>query len=309
MLQSTFQLGPGLGPAREKALWQRGIARWTDYWASASDAGAGASTSGVASSVAASSVAASSAAGSRRRKPAFDPALRAAIDVASDAFAARDIDRLAALLPSGEHWRLFDTFGAAAAYLDIETSDDVVGFAGISAIGVLDRDGPHLLLAGRDLERFPELARGWSMLVNFNGLSFDVPILQRAFPDWQPPGAHVDLRHLLARLGHRGTLKQLEERLPALHLERPEHLRALEGWGASALFHRGRDGDRAALRRFAEYNLYDAIGLRTLMAFAYNAHAEALAARSPALRQSTRYVDVPGRGDVLYDVSKILLSL
>jgi hypothetical protein len=114
---------------------------------------------------------------------------------------------------------------------------------------------------------------------------------------------------VLGRLGQRGTLKQLEERLPALHLERPEHLRALNGWGASGLFHRGRDGDREALRRFAEYNLYDAIGLRTLMAFAYNGHVEALAARLPILRQTTRQVHVPGRGDVLYDVSKILLSL
>jgi uncharacterized protein len=289
MLQSTFQLGAGLGPAREKALWTSGIAQWMDYWASES--------------------AASSGGLSRGRAPTFDPALRAAIDAASDAFAARDIESLASLLPSGEHWRLFDAFGGDAAYLDIETSDDVVGFAGISAIGVLDRKGPHFLLAGRDLERFPELARGWSMLVTFNGLTFDVPILRRAFPEWQPPGAHVDLRHVLGRLGQRGTLKQLEERLPALHLERPEHLRALNGWGASALFHRGRDGDREAMRRFAEYNLYDAIGLRTLMAFAYNGRVEALAARSPILRQTTRSVEVPGRGDVLYDVSKILLSL
>jgi hypothetical protein len=272
MLQSTFQIAPGLGPAREKALWARGIARWADYGES-------------------------------------DAVLRAALDTAGDAWMARDVDRLAALLPSGEHWRLFDAFGSDAAYLDIETSDDVVGFAGISAIGVLDREGPHLLLAGRDLERFPELARRWSMLVTFNGLTFDVPILRRAFPGWQPPGAHVDLRHVLGRLGQRGTLKQLEERLPGLHLERPEHLRALNGWGASSLFHRGRDGDREAMRRFAEYNLYDAIGLRTLMAFAYNGHVEALAARSPILRQTTRPLSVPGRGDVLYDVSKILLSL
>jgi uncharacterized protein YprB with RNaseH-like and TPR domain len=272
MLQSTFQLGPGLGPAREKALWTRGIAQWTDYGAN-------------------------------------DTLLRAAIDAASEAFVACDIDGLAALLPSGEHWRLFDAFGSDAAYLDIETSDDGIGFAGISAIGVLDRKGPHFLLAGRDLERFPELARGWSMLVTFNGLTFDVPILRRAFPEWQPPDAHVDLRHVLGHLGQRGTLKQLEERLAALHLERPEHLRALNGWGASALFHRGRDGDREAMRRFAEYNLYDAIGLRTLMAFAYNGRVEALASRSPILRQTTRRVEVPGRGDVLYDVSKILLSL
>lgn len=291
MLQSTFQLGPKLGPAREKALWTCGIARWEDYWGSPD----------------ATATPAPRAPGSGR-PPAFDPVLRAAIDEAAAAFAARDLERLAILLPSGEHWRLFGELGADAAYLDIETSDDVVGYEGISAIGVHDRQGLHLFLADRDLHRFPEVARGWSMLVTFNGLSFDEPILRRAFPDWRPPAIHVDLRHVLGRLGHRGTLKQLEERL-GLHLARPEHLRALNASGASALFRRGRDGDREALRRFAEYNLYDAIGLRTLMAFAYNGRLEALAARSSALREVTRPVEVPGRGDVIYDVSKILLAL
>lgn len=297
MLQSTFQLGPKLGPAREKALWTCGIARWEDYWGSPD----------------ATATPAPRAPGSGR-PPAFDPVLRAAIDEAAAAFAARDLERLAILLPSGEHWRLFGELGAGAAYLDIETSDDVVGHEGISAIGVLDRGGPRLFLAERDLEQFPEAARGWSMLVTFNGRSYDVPILRRAFPGWEPPAVHVDLRHALGRLGHRGTLKQLEERLARHHarpeyLGRPEHLRALNASGAGALFRRGREGDREALRRFAEYNLYDAIGLRTLMAFAYNGLVEALASRSPALRAATRPVEVPGRGDVVYDVSKILLAL
>lgn len=279
MLLSTFQLGPGLGPAREKSLWTMGVARWADY----ADTEGPSATKG-------------------------DP-LRAAIALASAAFDAGDVDALAALLPSGEHWRLFGAFGADAAYLDIETSDDVVGHEGISAIGVLDRHGPRLFLADRDLHEFPEAARGWSMLVTFNGLTFDLPVLRRAFPGWQPPLAHVDLRHVLGRLGQRGTLKQLEERLAPLHLQRPEHLRGLSGSGAGPLFRRGREGDRRALQRFAEYNLYDAIGLRTLMAYAYNGRFEALAARSPVLREAAGPVNVPGRGDVLYDVSKILLSL
>ncbi len=281
MVESTFQLAPGLGPTRERALWRAGIARWPDL------------------------VSSSSAKLPRR----VEGALRAAVADATAAFDARDADRLAALLPAREHWRLFDAFGADAAYLDIETSDDVVGHAGISAIGVLDRAGPRLLLAGRDLRRFPEIARSWSMLVTFNGLSFDVPILRRAFPGWQPPVCHVDLRHVLGRLGHGGGLKSIERRLVALGLARPAHLRELDGWDAGWLFRRGRDGDREAMRRFAEYNLYDAINLRTLMAYAYNALVEAETADAPAVRAAARPVAVPGRGDVLYDVSKILLAL
>jgi uncharacterized protein len=280
MLTSTFQLAAGLGPRREQQLWQAGVARWEDYPAAP-----------------------------WRGSAAADGALRAALARAREAFVARDVERLAEQLPPAQHWRLFEAFGEDAAYLDIETSDDVVGCAGISAIGVLDRRGPRLLLAGRDLEHFGELAQGWSMLVTFNGLSFDVPILRRAFPDWQPPLAHIDLRHVLARLGHRGGLKVIEGSLSALHLTRPAHLAGLDGSNTGWLFRRGRDGDRDALRRFAEYNLYDAINLRTLMAYAYNALVDAHVARAPALRAATRQVAVPGRGDVLYDVSKILLAL
>jgi uncharacterized protein len=288
VLRSTFQLAPGLGPTREHALWRHGIACWADC-------------ERIEAAAQARPIA--------RMGGAALGSLRAAVDAAVSAHDAGDVNGLAALVPANEHWRLFDAFGAGAAYLDIETSDDVVGYAGISAIGVLDRDGPRLFLAGRDLHRFPEAAQGWSLLVTFNGLSFDLPILRQAFPDWQPPVGHIDLRHVLGRLGHRGTLKQLEERLPALHLERPERLRGLSGSGASALFHRGREGDREALRCFAEYNLYDTVNLRTLMAYAYNGLVELLCRGAPALRAATAPVPVPGRGDVLYDVTKLLLAL
>jgi hypothetical protein len=220
-----------------------------------------------------------------------------------------DVDRLAAALPASEQWRLFEIFGADAAYLDIETGDDVWGRQGISAIGILDRAGPHLLLGGRDLHLFPKLARRWSLLVTFNGLSFDLPILRRAFPDWTPPACHIDLRHVLARLGHHGGLKRIEREITELHLARPWHLRGIDGWDACGLYRRGREGDGEALRLFAEYNLYDVINLRTLMAYAYNAQAAAEIVRAPGLRGSVSAVSVPARGDVLYDVSKILLAL
>jgi hypothetical protein len=185
----------------------------------------------------------------------------------------------------------------------------VWGHENISAIGFLDRAGPRLLLAGRDLHLFPELARTWKVLVTFNGLSFDVPILRRAFPDWTPPTCHIDLRHLLTRLGHHGGLKRIEDEIEGLNLSRPWHLRDIDGWDACSLFRRGRDGDREALRLFAEYNLYDVIGLRTLMAYAYNAQAQVEITRAPELSAHVPLLHVPRRGDLLYDVSMILLGL
>jgi hypothetical protein len=274
MLEATFQLARGVGPAGERRLWRAGITSW----GALGDAPRGA----VA-----------------RRA---EPELRATVNEAAGALARGDVGRLARLLPAGEHWRLLGAFGEGAAYLDIETGDDVWGREGISAIGVLDRRGPRLLL-------FPALAREWTVLVTFNGLSFDVPILRRAFPDWTPPEAHVDLRHVLARAGHRGGLKAIEEELEELHLARPAHLRGIDGWDACALYRRGREGDRRALRLFAEYNLYDTVNLRTLAAYAYNVLAAAEIEEAPGLRDHVAPLPVPARGDVLYDVSKLLLEL
>ncbi|HVU50707.1 MAG TPA: ribonuclease H-like domain-containing protein [Polyangia bacterium] len=281
MLESTFQLVRGVGPAGERRLWRAGVARWRDLDAAAA------------------------AAVGRRAAP-----LAGAVEGATRALGRGDVGRLARLLPAGESWRLLGAFGDDAVYLDIETGDEVWGREGVSAIGFLDRDGPRLLLAGRDLERFPALARRWKLLVTFNGSSFDVPILRRAFPGWTPPAAHVDLRHALARLGHEGGLKAIEDELDgALALARPAHLRGIDGWAACGLFRRGRGGDRTALRLFCEYNLYDVVNLRTLAAYAYNALAAEEVAAAPALRAHVSALPVPRRGDVLYDVSKILLSL
>jgi uncharacterized protein len=275
MLRSTFQLVSGIGRGRERRLWRAGVARWEDVEAA----------EGV------------------------EPRLRAAVLDADAALARGDADRLARLLPSGEHWRLLEAFGEDAAFLDIETGDEVFGRQSISAIGVLDRDGPRIFLAGRDLDAFPEAARAWPLVVTFNGGSFDLPILRRAFPEWTPPSAHVDLRHALARLGHHGGLKRIEDEITELQLARPARLRGVDGWMACGLFRRGRDGDRAALRLFAEYNLFDVVNLRTLAAYAYNALAAEEVAAAPALAEHVAPLPVPLRGDVLYDVSKLLLAL
>jgi uncharacterized protein YprB with RNaseH-like and TPR domain len=279
MLESTFQLASGIGPAREQGLWRAGIAAWSDFRQTKDS-----TLSGRTGHL-----------------------LRSAIDAAADALARGDADRLASLLPAGEHWRMLPAFGDGVLYLDIETGDDDVRFEGISAIGMLDRHGPRLLLGGRDLHLFPEAADGASILVTFNGLSFDVPILRRAFPDWRPPVCHVDLRHVLRRLGHGGGLKSIERSLTRLRLARPDHLAGMGGWDASWLWRRGRDGDRAALRLFAEYNLYDVVNLRTLVAYAHNALVEVVDV--PNVRALAPRLDVPERGDLLYDVSKILLGL
>jgi uncharacterized protein YprB with RNaseH-like and TPR domain len=267
MLRATFQLAPGLGPERERRLWAAGVLDWTQL--------------------------------SRAPEPVLRPRLRAplleAVAAAESALRAGDLETLARALPAREHWRLFASFAARAVYLDIETDLE----EGVTAVGLLDEGGPRVLLAGRDLADLPAAIPPSCLLVTFNGASFDVPVLERAFPGWRRPAAHVDLRPALARLGYRGGLKAIERQTG---VGRPEHLRAMDGHAAVWLWRHGARGDREALRLFTEYNLYDAVNLRALMALAYNG----LAAASGV---PCRTLPVGHRGDVLYDISKILLAL
>ena len=266
MIRATFQLAPGIGPYRERQLWRSGITRWEAF------PGSGPVLSGR-----------------------LDGRIREAIGAAEEALTRADAAGLAAMLPARERWRLFGAFAEEAGYLDVETD----GGETVTAVGILDRSGPRLFLRGRDLPAFPEATAGWKLLVTFNGAAFDVPVLRRTFPGWRPPPAHVDLRHLWARLGHRGGLKLLERETG---VGRPDHLEGVDGLEAVRLWQRHLDGDREALRRLAEYNLYDAVNLRTLMCLGYNRMVERLALPAAPL-------PVWRRGDVLYDLSRLLLDL
>ncbi len=266
MIRSTFRIAPGIGRWQEARLWESGIATWDDF----------------------------PAAPRAVLGPALDAWVRAAIARARDALGAGDAEGLAAMIPLAERWRLYAAFAADTAFLDVETDGDA-----LTAIGVLDRDGPRVFLAGRDLHRFPEATRGWKLLVTFNGLAFDVPVLRRSFPGWRPPRAHVDLCHLWRRLGHAGGLKLLEAETG---VGRPAHLHGVGGRDAVRLWHAHERGDREALRLLVEYNLHDAVNLRTLMDLGYNRMIERL--RLPA-----RKVAVSERGDFRYDMTKVLLAL
>jgi uncharacterized protein YprB with RNaseH-like and TPR domain len=268
VIRATFQLTPGVGPYRERELWSGGVTSWDAL----------APPPAVVLS------------------PRLDGRLREAVARAADALARGDADALARMLPRRERWRLYAAFAEDAAFLDVEAD----AYGQLSVVGVLDRSGPRLFVRGRDLHLFPEAARGWKLLVTYNGESYDAPLLEAAFPGWRAPAAHVDLRHLFGRLGHSGGLKLLEEEAG---VGRPAHLKAVRGRDAVALWSRHvEDRDRAALLALAEYNLYDTVNLKALAALGYNRMIERL--RLPA-------APVPRweRGDVLYDVTKLLLAL
>lgn len=271
MLRRTFQLVPGVGPWREKDLWARGIGTWDDF----PEEGRGVAIS------------------SR-----VDGSVRTRIHLGREALARRDLPALAALLPPREHWRLYSEFPDEVAFFDVET--DGVEEQRPTVVSVLDREGLHAFILGRNMELLPERLAVSPIWATFNGTCFDLPVLRRYFPKLPEPAAHVDLRFLCQKVRLKGGLKEIEDQL---RMGRPMHLRGANGWDAVLLWrHYQASGEIEALRFLVEYNLYDTFHLRTLLDVAYNRAVELL-----AVELSPR--PVFERGDILYDVSRLLLEL
>jgi uncharacterized protein YprB with RNaseH-like and TPR domain len=271
VIQRSFQLLPGIGPWRERDLWARGLVDWDAFRA---DPELSELPAGQAES------------------------LGARIAEAEAALADRDLRRLAALLPPREHWRLYPAFLDEAVFLDIETDGRVEGRP--TVVSLFDRGGLHVFVQGRNLEALPEALGRSRLWVTFNGRCFDVPVLRDHFPQLPRPVVHLDLRFLCRRVGLRGGLKAVEDEV---EIGRPLHLRGTGGWDAVLLWRRWvATGDLEALRFLVEYNLYDAFQLRTLADTAYNRAVEELAFDGEA-------IPVWERGEILYDVSRLILAL
>lgn len=271
-LERTFQLSKGVGPYREKDLWARGLATWDDFE------------------------------GYARHQVVMnerlDRELLGGIARARAALAAKDLPGLAGLVPAREHWRLYGDFAEEAAFFDIEADGDHVP----TVVGVMDRHGLVSFRRGLDLERLPARLGASRIWVTFNGSVFDVPALERHFGTLARPVVHLDLRFLVRNAKvEGGGLKGLEARLG---LARPPHLLGLKGLDAIRLWREWTENGRLdALRLLTEYNLYDAINLRSVLEWTVWRMAELHA--WPGVERSPIFE----RGDVLYDLSRLVLAL
>jgi hypothetical protein len=273
MIQRTFQHIPSVGPWREKDLWARGIRTWDDF-----------PTAGTLISA------------------KTDAAARERIAQAREALANKDLRALAEMFPPREHWRLYPAFAEDACYFDIETDGKERQMP--TVVSLFDSQGLHVFIAGRNMDALPaaladKRRRLW---VTYNGSCFDVPVLRDWFgaDRFPKPEAHIDLRFVCKRFQMGGGLKDLEDKLG---FGRPPHLKGVNGYDAVLLWraYKAR-GDVEALRFLVEYNLYDSFQLRSLMDMTYNRGAD-------ELNQDVPRLPVFERGDVLYDVSRIILEL
>ncbi|MBM4782347.1 MAG: ribonuclease H-like domain-containing protein [Archangiaceae bacterium] len=270
-LERTFQLSKGVGPYRERELWAQGLETWEQFEAAAAK--------GVVMS------------------KSIDTATLEKIAQARAALAKNDLATLAGLVSPKEHWRLYPHFVDQAAFFDIEADGDNVP----TVVGVMDREGVVSFERGKTLPDLPARLAKSPIWVTFNGAVFDVPVLEKAFEDveFPRPLVHIDLRFLVRRTGLKGGLKGIEE---ALKLHRPPHLKGVKGFDAIRLWREWTEQKNVtALRILLEYNLYDAINLRSVLEWCQWRMTEQFAwqiERRPIFE----------RGEVLYDVTRLVLA-
>jgi uncharacterized protein YprB with RNaseH-like and TPR domain len=143
-------------------------------------------------------------------------------------------------------------------YLDIETSFE----REVTVFGLLRADRGLVQIVGRAITRdaINESLRGVDTLCTFNGESFDLPVLRRAYGIGLLERCRsLDLSIECRRTGRRGGLKRIEDGLGI-----PRSLRGVTGYDAMVLWDRWEHGDRAALEILLQYNRDDVVNLALL---------------------------------------------
>lgn len=241
MLEHTFVHLPGVGTGIETALWKRGVTTWTEFLSERRVARI-----------------------SDERKARMDAVLLEGCERLKES----DSRYFRAKLHEKHMWRLLRDFRPGTIYLDIETTGISLR-APVTVVGVHAGNKTHTLVKGRNLDgrTLGAILSAADLVVTFNGKGFDMPVLRAQFPGWIPDVPHVDLRHLLARLGHHGGLKSIERSLGVLRDRRVEMMTGADAVYLWRLWET--KGKSNALDLLIEYNAADCENLKTLADYAY----------------------------------------
>ena len=167
------------------------------------------------------------------------------------------------LLPQSEYYRLYDFFKDNCVFLDIETTGLDFRRNDITVIGLFDGLETKTMIKGINLDYDglkSELAKH-KLIITFNGASFDIPKMEKYFSA-RIRIPHIDLRHVLSKIGHTGGLKKIEK---DLGIQRPEEVLAFDGQAAVDAWKMWKaTGDRRFLELLIKYNEEDVINLKPL---------------------------------------------
>ena len=229
-----------MGPKIERQLWYQGCRSWHDFLANPNEISAGQADRAFVLEILQHSV---------------------------EALAAKDHSFFMKGLGLADSWRAFPDFREHCVYLDIET-DGGNGGNSITTVGLYDGVEYQCLIKGKDLQRLPEVLKGYGMIVTFFGAGFDIPMVQKKFRTLTIDQLHLDLCPTLRKLGIRGGLKAIEK---SLGLQRGEDTDGLSGMDAIRLWNRYKLlNDEQALQTLVAYNREDVVNLEHLALYAYD---------------------------------------
>jgi len=250
ILRRTFLHLPGIGPAKEQRLWDRGLTDWNDIRAGAS---------------------------SVYKDPTKRDDILRLLDESEHALDGRDLRFFYTRVPKLALWRMIPGHHADAAYLDIEsTGMGVPPMASSTVIAVYFRGQLYQETDHRAKKQLMEwIDRDCSFYVTYFGESFDLPFLRREF-GLTLDAAHIDLCHWLRRLGYKGGLKSVQKQFADIPARDSMDI---DGFDAVRLWHLHERGVDGALETLMTYNAEDTVVLEALLAHAFNLEA----ARHPAL--------------------------
>jgi uncharacterized protein YprB with RNaseH-like and TPR domain len=225
MLRQTFLHLPGVGEATERRWWREGILDWE-------------------------------AALARPCKQAH----RIKLEQSVAAFAKQEWRWFDEEIENAHKWRAWGDLADRALCVDIETNGGS-GPESITIIGTFDGRETRAFVADENLQDAADYLEGFPLLVTFNGLYFDMPLMRSRFTHRLRNHLHLDLRLPLRQLGLRGGLKRIEIELG---IERGVLTRGLGGWDAVRLWREWQAGSREARELLLMYNADDVQSLRTL---------------------------------------------
>ena len=237
MILQTFLFLPGINEKTEHNIWNQGIKDWHDFLNAKSIKGI-----------------------SAKRKGYYDRKILEARKELYNTNSAYFADKL----PRSEHWRLYDFFKEDTCFLDIETSGVEKG-AYITIVGLFDGINTKTMVRNKnmDFKALKKELQHYKLICTFNGSSFDIPFLEKIYPDLIPKLPHMDLRHLCARIGLKGGLKQIEKELgikrTSTIVERMYGGDAIKLWRTYLA-----TGDEYYLKLLIEYNEEDIINLKQI---------------------------------------------
>ncbi|MBS3096965.1 ribonuclease H-like domain-containing protein [Candidatus Woesearchaeota archaeon] len=235
MITQSFIFLERVGNKIEKNIWKNGINTWDNFLTKKYIKGL-----------------------SRHRKLYYDRKILNARKALYSFDSAYFLD----ILPQSEMWRLYDFFREDAVFLDIETTGLSKNNDDITVFGLYDGINTKIMIKGINLDynALKKELQKYKLIVTFNGASFDLPFIEKRYPNLLPKVPNFDVRSITDRLGLTGGLKNIEK---TLGIKRNPIIEKFYGGDALTLWRMYRaTGDDYYLNLLVEYNEYDIMNLK-----------------------------------------------